>query len=75
MTLKECKEFILENYYKQIGFDKENSYYSMKNQKKTKDLLLLATKLIKKCLILINLENTINDFGKTKPKNRFNDQK
>ena len=31
MTLKECKEFILENYYKQIGFDKENSYYSMKN--------------------------------------------
>ena len=33
-----------ENYYEQVGFNKENSYYSMKRQKK-KDLLSFATKL------------------------------
>ena len=40
MTIKELKDFIYENIYRQIGFPKENSYYSMKHQKK-KDLLLL----------------------------------
>ena len=38
---------LLENYYRKIRFPKENSYNSMKHQKK-KDLLLLATKLILK---------------------------
>ena len=28
------KDFIFENYYKRIGFSKENSYYSMKRLKK-----------------------------------------
>ena len=37
---------LYENYYRQIGFPKENSYYSMKRLKK--DLLLLATKLREK---------------------------
>ena len=37
--------FIFENYYKQIGFSKEGSYYSMKRLKR-KDLLLFAHKLI-----------------------------
>ena len=41
------RDFIFENYYKRIGFSKENSYYSMKHLKK-KDLLLLAKKLIEK---------------------------
>ena len=45
MTIKEVKDFIFENYYRRIRFPKENSYYSMKHQKK-KDLLLLPTKLI-----------------------------
>ena len=33
-TVKELKEFIFENYYRGIGFTGENSYYSMKHQKK-----------------------------------------
>ena len=45
MTIKELKDFMLKNYYRQIGFPKEKNYYSMKHQKK-KELLLLATKLI-----------------------------
>ena len=47
MTLKELKEFIFENYYRQNGFSKENSYYSMKYQKK-KDFPVFANKLMKK---------------------------
>ena len=47
ISVNEIKEFIFENYYKRIGFSKENSYYSMKRLKK-KDLLLLANKLIEK---------------------------
>ena len=31
MTIKELKYFIFENFYRQIGFTKENSYYSMKH--------------------------------------------
>ena len=37
-SVNEIKNFIFENYYKQIGFSKENSNYSMKRLKK--DLLL-----------------------------------
>ena len=47
MTLKELKEFIFENYYRQNGFSKENSYYSMKHQKK-KDFPVFTNKLMKK---------------------------
>ena len=46
-TMKELKYFVFQNYYRQIGFTKENSYYPMKHQKK-KDLRFLATKLIAK---------------------------
>ena len=31
MTIKELKDFISENYYRQIVFTKENSHYAMKN--------------------------------------------
>ena len=34
MTIKEFRDFIYENYHKQTGFTKDNSYYSMKRQKK-----------------------------------------
>ena len=34
MTVKELKGFIFENYHLRLGFDKENSYYSMKRRKK-----------------------------------------
>ena len=47
MTVQELKDFIFENYYRRIGFTVQNIYYSIKHQKKY-DLLLLATKLIKK---------------------------
>ena len=43
MTVKELKDFIFENYHQRIGFAKENSYYTMKHQKK-KDLQLFAIK-------------------------------
>ena len=46
MTIKEFKDFLFENFYRQIGFTKENSY-SMKHPKKT-ELVLLATKLLGK---------------------------
>ena len=49
MTVNKIRDFIFENYYKRIGFSKENSYCSMKRfKKKKKDLLLLANKLIEK---------------------------
>ena len=34
MTVNEIRDFIVKNYYKRIGFSKENSYYSMKHKKK-----------------------------------------
>ena len=48
MSLNEIRDFIFENYHKQIEFSKENSYQSMKRLKKKKNLLLLANKLIEK---------------------------
>ena len=44
LSINEIRDFIFGYYYKQIGFSKESSYYSMKHLKK--DLLLLANKLI-----------------------------
>ena len=41
MPANKIRDFIFENYYKQIGYFKENSYYSMKHLKK--DLQLFAT--------------------------------
>ena len=34
MTFNDLKEFIYENYYKQIGFNKEDSYYMLKTLEK-----------------------------------------
>ena len=61
---KTQKYFISENYYRQIVFTKENSYYAMEHQKKN-DLLLLTTKLTrtkKTYLMLVMIKNTINHF-------------
>ena len=33
MSINKIRDFIFENYYKQIGFSKESSYYSMKRLK------------------------------------------
>ena len=34
MSFNENEDFTFENYYKRIGFSKENSYYSMNRLKK-----------------------------------------
>ena len=34
MAVNEIKDFIFENYYKRIGFSKENYYYLIKRLKK-----------------------------------------
>ena len=62
-----------ENYYKRIGFSKENSYYSMKHLKK-KGLLFLANKLIEKILDPPNGKERFESFIK-KTQNQKNNQK
>ena len=48
---------MFKNYYQQMGFAKENNYYSMKHLKK--DLQLFTTKLTeKKYVIFAMLKNT-----------------
>ena len=47
MSVNEIKYFNFGNYYEEIGFSKEHSYYSIKCLKR-KYLLLLANKLIEK---------------------------
>ena len=47
MSFNNNRDFIFENYCERIGFSQEESYYSMKRLK-TKDLLLLANKLMEK---------------------------
>ena len=39
----EIRDITFENYYKRIGFFKENSYYSMKRLKKKKIYCCLQT--------------------------------
>ena len=34
LKVNEIRHFTFGNYYKQIGFSNENSYYSMKSQRK-----------------------------------------
>ena len=62
MSANEIRDFFFENYYKVIGFSKENSYYSMKCLKKKKKRLVGACEQInrKKYLILVKLKNNIN---------------
>ena len=61
MPVNDMRDFIFENYYKQIGFSKESSYCSLIRLKK-KDLLLLANKLIEKVADPCNAKNTMNHF-------------
>ena len=34
MSVNEIRDLVYKNYFKQIGFHKENSYYSMRSLKK-----------------------------------------
>ena len=56
MKIKQFREFIYENYYRPI----EKQLFFNETSKKEKDLLLLATKLIKNYLILVIPENTFS---------------
>ena len=64
MTIKELKNFYIY-YYRQVWFSKENSYYSMKCQKK-KDLLLLAIILIEKIPDATNAKQNYQSYLKRK---------
>ena len=44
-SVKDLREFIFENYFKQIGFTKEDSYFSLTNWKET--FILFVTRLTK----------------------------
>ena len=62
MSINEIRDIreIFENYYKQNGFSKENSYYTLKRLKKKRSTVARKKNNIKKYLILIMLKNTIN---------------
>ena len=65
MTMKELKNFIYENYYRQVWFPKENSHYSIKYQRK-KDLLWLAIKLTVKIPDATNTKLNYQSYVKRK---------
>ena len=69
MSVNEIRHFLFENYYKRVGFSKENSYYSMKHMVKK---INVTCKQInrKKYLILIMLKNTNNHQSFIGQKNR-----
>ena len=74
MIVKELKDFIFENYHQQMGFAKENSYYSMKYWKK-KDSQLFATKLIEKIPNPHNVKEHYQSFLRKKPQNQWSYQR
>ena len=45
-SVKDLREFIFKNYFKQTGFTKEDSYFSLTNWKET--FILFVTRLTKK---------------------------
>ena len=73
MSVNEIRDFMFENYYKQIGFCKESSYYSMKRSKK--DLFLLANKLIEKLPNFGNAGKHFQLFIRKKNKRSVTNQK
>ena len=68
MTIKVLRDFIFENYYKQIGFSKGNSYYSMKIRKK--DLQLFRTKLTEEIPDFSNAKEYHNRYLRRKTQNQ-----
>ena len=48
MAINEFRDFIFENYYRQIGFSHGNSYYSVKHKKKDLILIILKNTMIYK---------------------------
>ena len=67
ISVNEIRDFNFEDYCKRIGFSKENSYYSMKHQKK-KDVQLFAIvcKLTQKIPDLCNAKEHYQSFIRKK---------
>ena len=65
MTIKELKNFIYENYYRQVWFPKESSHYSIKYQRKI-DLLWLAINLTVKIPDATNAKLNYQSYVKRK---------
>ena len=65
MTIKELKNFIYENYYRQVWFPQESSHYTIKYQRK-KDLLWLAIKLTVKIPDATNAKLNYQSYVKRK---------
>ena len=57
--INEVSDFISKNYYRQIGFTEENSYYSIKRQNKRFTIICNQINR-KKYLIQVIPMNTIN---------------
>ena len=51
MTFNELWDFIYDNYYKGVRFNKENTYYSLKRQKK---VTIICNQINRKILDLSN---------------------
>ena len=58
ISVNEIRDFIFENYHKQIGFPKENNYYSIKRSKER--IFVVACEQIHRKIILIMPNDTIN---------------
>ena len=56
-------ETVFENYYKQIGFSKENSYYSVKRLKK---IIVTCKQINRKNIYLCNAKKHYQSFIKKK---------
>ena len=65
MMVKDFREFIFEIYYERIGLTKEDSYYSLKKQKKkTKKRFSITCYQVneKIYLVLLKLKKSMNYF-------------
>ena len=65
MSLDKIRDFVFENYYKRIGFSKENSHNYIKCLKR-KYLLLFTNKLIEKILDPRNAKQHCQSFIRKK---------
>ena len=61
MTIIELRDFIFENYYRRIGFTKENSYYSIKHQKIKKKRFVKNKTLVKRSKIITQQTKTLEN--------------
>ena len=69
MSANEIRDFIFENYYKQIGFCKENSYHAMKPLKK-KRFIVACKQINRKIPDPCNAKEHYQSFNRKNPQNQ-----